>query len=281
MRPSDRRAVTAAEHRAPRAPGVGATIGSPSHHCRALNSTSKLVGSSSRVRSWGVRSIGLIVAGLARPAWDVGGLFEAVVAPTRATSVAEPATAVPDWAPEMRLESCSTAWRGAAGDAVGALAAERMLDDEQGQAGGAECAQLTDARVPGMTVVAMRPAGVPALASSMASWRLHDVHDPQSAEPAKTTSHSLAPVSAISSGARRRWRRWPCAGARWSSRRAARAAARRSRRSAGRSSTWCCRGSRSCGPSSRRGSGGTVTDSVATTPTGLRTRMRAMRVFLS
>ena len=52
---------------------------------------------------------------------------------------------------------------------------------------------------PWNAVVAMSPAGVPALASSMVSWRLHDVHDPQSAEPAKTTSQSL-PSSAISSG---------------------------------------------------------------------------------
>ena len=52
---------------------------------------------------------------------------------------------------------------------------------------------------PWNAVVAMSPAGVPALASSMASWRLHDVHDPQSAEPAKTTSQSL-PSSAMSSG---------------------------------------------------------------------------------
>jgi len=33
---------------------------------------------------------------------------------------------------------------GAAGDGVGALAAEGVIDDEQGQTGGAECAQLTD-----------------------------------------------------------------------------------------------------------------------------------------
>ena len=53
---------------------------------------------------------------------------------------------------------------------------------------------------PWNAVVAMSPAGVPALASSMASWRLHDVHDPQSAEPAKTTSHVFA-SSTISSAA--------------------------------------------------------------------------------
>ena len=53
---------------------------------------------------------------------------------------------------------------------------------------------------PWNAVVAMRPAAVPPFASSMASWRRHDVHDPQSAEPAKTTSHSL-PSAAISSGA--------------------------------------------------------------------------------
>ena len=48
------------------------------------------------------------------------------------------------------------------------------------------------------TVVPTSPAGVPAFATSMASWRLHDVQDPQSAEPAKTTSHSFA-IAAISS----------------------------------------------------------------------------------
>jgi hypothetical protein len=53
---------------------------------------------------------------------------------------------------------------------------------------------------PWNAVVAMRPAAVPPLASSMASWRLHDVQDPQSAEPAKTTSQVLL-SSAITSGA--------------------------------------------------------------------------------
>lgn len=53
---------------------------------------------------------------------------------------------------------------------------------------------------PRNAVVAMRPAAVPLLASSMASWRLHDVQDPQSAEPAKTTSQVLL-SSAITSGA--------------------------------------------------------------------------------
>ena len=52
---------------------------------------------------------------------------------------------------------------------------------------------------PWKAVVPIRPAGVPALATSMASWRLHDVHAPQSPEPAKTTSHAFA-SSAISSG---------------------------------------------------------------------------------
>ena len=61
------------------------------------------------------------------------------------------------------------------------------------------------------TVVPTSPDGVPAFAISMASWRLHDVQDPQSAEPAKTTSHSFA-ISTMSSGgagvaafALRRW----------------------------------------------------------------------------
>ena len=47
-------------------------------------------------------------------------------------------------------------------------------------------------------VVPMSPAGVPIFAISMASWRLHDVQDPQSADPAKTRSHSLARASMIS-----------------------------------------------------------------------------------
>jgi hypothetical protein len=51
------------------------------------------------------------------------------------------------------------------------------------------------------TEVPMRPAGVPAFAISIESWRLHDVHDPQSAEPAKTTSHSFASSTMISGAA--------------------------------------------------------------------------------
>jgi hypothetical protein len=53
---------------------------------------------------------------------------------------------------------------------------------------------------PWKAVVPMRPAGVPLFASSTVSWRLHDVQDPQSADPAKTTSHSLL-SSTISSWA--------------------------------------------------------------------------------
>ena len=48
------------------------------------------------------------------------------------------------------------------------------------------------------TVVVINPAEVPAFASSSESWRLHDVHEPQSADPAKTRSHSLARASMIS-----------------------------------------------------------------------------------
>ena len=51
------------------------------------------------------------------------------------------------------------------------------------------------------TVVPMSPAGVPAFAISIESWRLHDVQDPQSAEPAKTTSHSFAIATMISGAA--------------------------------------------------------------------------------
>ncbi len=47
-------------------------------------------------------------------------------------------------------------------------------------------------------LVPISPDGVPAFAISIESWRLHDVQLPQSAEPAKTTSHSFA-ISAISS----------------------------------------------------------------------------------
>ena len=54
---------------------------------------------------------------------------------------------------------------------------------------------------PWNTVVATRPTGVPCLASSIASWRLHDVQEPQSAEPARTTSHSFASSASISGGA--------------------------------------------------------------------------------
>ena len=50
-------------------------------------------------------------------------------------------------------------------------------------------------------VVVMSPAGVPPRASSSESWRLHDVQEPQSAEPAKTRSHSLAIPSMISRAA--------------------------------------------------------------------------------
>ena len=48
------------------------------------------------------------------------------------------------------------------------------------------------------TVVPMSPEGVPSLATSSESWRLHDVQEPQSADPAKTRSHSLDRASMIS-----------------------------------------------------------------------------------
>ena len=47
------------------------------------------------------------------------------------------------------------------------------------------------------TVVVISPAGVPAFASSSESWRLHDVQEPQSADPAKTRSQSFESVSMI------------------------------------------------------------------------------------
>ncbi len=54
---------------------------------------------------------------------------------------------------------------------------------------------------PWNAVVPMRPAGVPTFAISMASWRLHDVQDPQSAEPANTTSHRFVSSTMMSSAA--------------------------------------------------------------------------------
>ena len=50
-------------------------------------------------------------------------------------------------------------------------------------------------------VVVTTTAGVPRRASVMASWRLHDVQDPQSADPVNTTSHCLASSATISGGA--------------------------------------------------------------------------------
>ncbi len=54
---------------------------------------------------------------------------------------------------------------------------------------------------PWNAVVPMRPAGVPSFATSMASWRLHDVQDPQSPDPASTTSHCFASSASVSGGA--------------------------------------------------------------------------------
>ncbi len=51
------------------------------------------------------------------------------------------------------------------------------------------------------TVVPISPEGVPRLATSRESWRLHDVQEPQSPEPANTRSQSLASPSTISSAA--------------------------------------------------------------------------------
>lgn len=47
------------------------------------------------------------------------------------------------------------------------------------------------------TTVAISPDGVPRLATSRESWRLHDVQEPQSADPEKTRSHSFASSSMI------------------------------------------------------------------------------------
>jgi len=49
------------------------------------------------------------------------------------------------------------------------------------------------------TVTAARPR----FATSTLSWTLHDAHEPQSPEPAMTTSHSSASSRTISSGAGR------------------------------------------------------------------------------
>src|SRR5262249_47713961 len=53
--------------------------------------------------------------------------------------------------------------------------------------------------MPVKVVVQITAAGVPSRWRATASWTLHDVHDPQSPDPAKTRSHSLA-SSARSSG---------------------------------------------------------------------------------
>jgi len=49
--------------------------------------------------------------------------------------------------------------------------------------------------------VTMVAVGTPRFSSSMLSWTLHDVHEPQSAIPFTTTSHSRAAATSISSGA--------------------------------------------------------------------------------
>ena len=49
--------------------------------------------------------------------------------------------------------------------------------------------------------VTMVAVGSPRFSSSMLSWTLHDVQDPQSAMPLITTSHSRVAASSISSGA--------------------------------------------------------------------------------
>jgi hypothetical protein len=48
-----------------------------------------------------------------------------------------------------------------------------------------------------VTIVAV---GIPRFSSSMLSWTLHDVQDPQSAMPLITTSQSLIAAPSISSG---------------------------------------------------------------------------------
>ena len=58
------------------------------------------------------------------------------------------------------------------------------------------CARVSKA------VVVMTTAGVPRRASVMASWRLHDVQDPQSAEPVTTRS---TPASAASTSGAPAW----------------------------------------------------------------------------
>ena len=48
--------------------------------------------------------------------------------------------------------------------------------------------------------VTMVAVGMPRFSSSMLSWTLHDVQEPQSAMPLITTSHSRVAASSISSG---------------------------------------------------------------------------------
>src|SRR5262245_27557990 len=128
---------------------------------------------------------------------------------------------------------------------------------------------------PWNTVVPINPAGVPARASSTASWRLHDVHEPQSAEPAKTRSHVFASSARISGAAgvdalalrRRRTAFTP-----WRSRKSIPIS------SASRSKL-CLVLSRkpTVRPASDEGSAGTLSVTSLTSPMGLSTRIRVMR----
>jgi hypothetical protein len=59
------------------------------------------------------------------------------------------------------------------------------------------CARPSVRKAVEHTVTAARPC----FAISTLSWTLHDAHDPQSPEPAMTTSHSPASSRTTSSGA--------------------------------------------------------------------------------
>src|SRR5512132_2925432 len=125
----------------------------------------------------------------------------------------------------------------------------------------------------------MSPAGVPSFAISRLSWRLHDVQDPQSAEPAKTTSHSFAISTMSSCGAgveALALRRCTMVRTPYRSRSSAPSpVTRRSKLDFVLSRKPTVR------PAHSDGSGGTAIVCVFTTPTGVRTRMRPMPPPLS
>ena len=254
MAPSDRAPSRPPSIAATRS-GVRRHDGSPSDHCRA-----EFGEQGHRIvveRDVGRR---LVVAGPARGRQDVGGLFEG-------------GGSAGNQAGEL-LEGLV----GAAGDGVGALAAEGVVDDEQRQAAGAERAQLTDGE--SLERRGRDESGGRA-GLGQPRWRRGDSTTCTTlSRRSRRRRRRRACPSRRSARAAPAWRRWPCGGGRWSSRRAAPASSSpippvsRSKFDLVLSRKPIVR------PVQSWGSGGTATDSVVRTPTGLRTRMRAMRVFL-